>query len=443
MHVGQTLYRLSVIVLLLASSTHAGDEKNSGKGSPFKFEFVRPPESSSSPSVAPDDLQNQVLDILDSKCAFAGCHTGVNAPRGLDLSEEVFVAKLVKVKSADYSRMMLVKPGDAANSYLIKKVRGTPGIKGDRMPRGLPPLSAGEVATLEKWINAMPADVRVEVPEMKYAQPFYGWSLANLPTAETLEPGAFTYRIAHRFRSNAGKSTFETLWGIDGGSYVMAQFAFPVSNNLTLNVERTGVNATFEFGAKWRFLREKTDGSMPLSAAIYAGVDWTTISGIADPANPNNTLSRTDGERFSYFAQLPITKHVVDRISLAFVPGVLLNGNFNLTNEDPLVTMGVGGKFAFNKSYALFAEVAPVVSGDATANVVGGMQVQGNQLVFYDTFVAGLEIKAGGHVFHWFIANSGGNTTNQYMSGGDLDFGDGNYRIGFNIYRVLDYPFVK
>jgi hypothetical protein len=29
------------------------------------------------------------------------------------------------------------------------------------------------------------------------------------------------------------------------------------------------------------------------------------------------------------------------------------------------------------------------------------------------------------------------------MSGGDLDFGDGNYRIGFNIYRVLDYPFAK
>ena len=435
MQLGLGMFRMAwiVLVLFLAVQAHAGDEKS---GTASSFQFVRPPAPA-------DELQNQVLDIFDNKCAYAGCHAGVNSPRNLDLSEDVFAARLVNVKSADFGRMMLVKPGDAANSYLIKKVKGTPGIKGDRMPRGTAPLSPGEIATLEKWINAMPADVQVAMPQMKYAQPFYGWSLANLPTAETLEPGAFTYRIAHRFRGNAGKSTFETLWGVDGGSYVMAQFAFPIANNLTFNVERTGINATFEFGAKWRFLREKTDGSMPLSAALYAGVDWTTIDGLQDPSNPNNTLSRTDGERFAYFAQLPITKRVVDRISLAFVPGVLLNGNFTAQNEDALVTMGVGGKFAFNKSYALFAEVTPIVSGEQTAYVIGGMQQQGNQLVYYDTFIAGLEIKAGGHVFHWFIANSGGNTTNQYMSGGDLDIGDGNYRFGFNIYRILDYPFVK
>lgn len=431
---------MMLVVLLSAGTAPAGDVKG-GKAAPF--EFVRPPQGALQPAAEQDELQDQVLDIFDSKCAYAGCHTGVNSPRSLDLSEEVFIANLVKVKSADFPGMMRVKPGDAANSYLIKKVKGTPGIKGDRMPRGTPPLSPGEIATLEKWINAMPADVEVAAPQMIYHQAFYGWSLANLPTAETLEPGAFTYRIAHRFRSNAGKSTFETLWGIDGGANVMAQFAFPVANNLTLNVERTGVNATFEFGAKWRLLREKVDGSMPVSAALYAGVDWATISGLPDPDNPNQSLKRTDGERFSYFAQLPVTKQVVDRLSLAFVPGVLLNGNFNVKDEDPLVTLGFGGKFAFNKSYALFAEFTPIVAGDSTANVIGGFQPQGNKLVFYDTFVAGLEIKAGGHVFHWFITNSGGNTTSQYMSGGELDFGEGNYRIGFNIYRVLDYPFIK
>jgi len=433
MRFGHWLSRVGIWVGFMAAVVHAGDAK-SGKASPF--EFVRPPAK------AQDELQNQVLDIFDSKCAYAGCHTGVNSPRGLNLSEETFMASLVNVKSADFGKMMLVKPGDAAGSYIMKKVKGTPGIKGERMPRGTTPLSPGEIATLEKWINALPRNLHVARPHMAYPQTFYGWSLANLPTAETLEPGAFTYRIAHRFRSNAGKSTFQNLYGIDGGAYVMAQFAFPIAQNLALNIERSGVNATFEFGAKWRFLREKTDGSMPVSAALYAGVDWTTISGLVDPANPTQTLSRTDGERFAYFAQLPITKHVVDRVSLAFVPGLLLNGNPNLTNEDPLVTLGFGGKFAFNKSYALFAEFTPIVAGDSTANVIGGRRLEGNNLVFNDTFVAGLEIKAGGHVFHFFITNSAGNTTNQYMSGGDYDIGDGNYRLGFNIYRVLDYPFV-
>ncbi|NUO83509.1 hypothetical protein HUU05_25835, partial [candidate division KSB1 bacterium] len=121
---------LSVGVLLLAGLAFAGDTKTSSK----TYEFVRPP-------AAPDELENAVLDIFDTKCAFAGCHTGANAPQGLDLTEEAFKANLVKVKSAGAPQFLRVKPGDAANSYLIKKVKGV-GIKGDRMPRGSSPLSS-------------------------------------------------------------------------------------------------------------------------------------------------------------------------------------------------------------------------------------------------------------------------------------------------------------
>ena len=423
-----------MIVIVYAGMAAAGDGNSSSRQSTPKFEFVRPP------APAQDPLQDQVLDIFDNKCAYAGCHAGPNSARNLDLSEEGFMAGLVNVKSADFSRLMRVKPGDSRNSYLTRKLKGT-GIKGDRMPRSSAPLSEAEIATIEKWINAMPAGVKVEAPQRTYAQAFYGWSLANLPTTETLVPGAFLYRIAHRFRANAGKATFETLFGLDGGAYMMTQVAFPIVNNLTFTVERQGINATFEFGAKWRFLREKTDGSMPLSAALYTGVDWATLSAIPDPANPATNLDLFAGERFGFFAQLPLTREVIkNRISLAFVPGVLLNGNVNLTNEDPLVTLGVGGKLAFNQKYALFAEAVPIVSGAETANTVGGSRQEGSNLVFNDTFVAGIEMKAGGHVFHIFATNSGGNLTNQYMSGGELDFGDGNFRLGFNIYRILNYP---
>ena len=178
MRLGHWLSRLGgiALVLFLVVPAQAGDEKG---GKPSPFAFVRPP------SAAPDELQNQVLDIFDSKCAFAGCHTGVNAPRNLDLSEEVFVAKLVNVKSADFPRMMLVKPGDAANSYFMKKVKGAPGIKGDRMPRGTAPLSPGEINTLDIWINARPANVQVDMPHMNYAQPFCCWWSANPPGAST------------------------------------------------------------------------------------------------------------------------------------------------------------------------------------------------------------------------------------------------------------------
>ncbi len=224
---------------------------------------------------------------------------------------------------------------------------------------------------------------------------------------------------------------------------MLTQLAFPLSNALSVTVERSKVNATFEIGAKWRFLREKTDGSMPISAALYTGVDWATIKGLPDPANPSQTLGRTAGERFAFFAQAPVSKQLARRVSFVVTPGVLLNGNVQRDNEDPLFTLGVGGRLALNDKYALFAEIVPILSGDETAATVGSPPTKNGKLTYFDTFATGLEIKAGGHVFHIFVSNSAGNTTNQYMSGGDFDVGDDirNLRLGFNIYRVLNYPF--
>lgn len=426
-HRGFTLSFIAMSILLCANLALAGVGITGGK----QYEFVRP-------TAAPDDAENAVLDIFETKCAFAGCHTGANAPQGLDLTEEAFKANLVKVKSANAPQFLRVKPGDAANSYLIKKVKGM-GIKGDRMPRGGQPLSSAEVAALEKWINAMPKDVQVEEVRREYKQAFYGWSLANLPTAETMDKGAFLYRIAHRFRSNVDTG-FDNLFGLDGGAFMMTQLAFPITNNLNLSFARQGLNATFEIGAKLRLLREKTDGSMPISAALYTGVDWATVKGLPDPANANATLGRTAGERFAFFAQAPITKALGSHLSVMAVPGILLNGNVGVKNEDPLVTLGLGGKVAFNAKYAFFAEMVPILSGDKTAATINGPRTEGTNLVFNDTFVAGFEMKAGGHVFHIFVSNSAGNSTNQYLSGGDLDFGDGDMRLGFNIYRLLNYP---
>ncbi len=418
---------LLISVLTLSALAFAGE----GKGGKTTYAFVRPP-------AAPDEVEDAVLDIFETKCAFAGCHTGANAPQGLDLTEEAFKANLVKAKSSGAPQFLRVQPGDAANSYLIKKVKGV-GIKGDRMPRGGQPLSSGEIAALEKWINTMAKDVQVEEVRREYKQAFYGWSLANIPTAETMDKGAFLYRIAHRFRGQTNTG-FDNLFGLDGGAFMMTQLAFPVTNNLNLSFARQGLNATFEVGAKLRLLREKTDGSMPISAALYAGVDWATVKGLPDPANANATLGRTAGERFAFFAQAPITKGLGPHLSVAAVPGILLNGNVAVKSEDPLVTLGLGGKVAFNQKYAFFAELVPILSGDKTAATINGARTEGTNLVFNDAFVAGFEMKAGGHVFHIFVSNSAGNTTNQYMSGGDLDFGDGDMRLGFNIYRLLNYP---
>lgn len=398
---------------------------------------IFPIEHALSQNVIPDNI----LDIFDESCAFSGCHAGPKAPRGLDLSEDA-AANLINVQSAEVPKFMRVKPGDPQNSYIIKKLIGAPDMRGERMPKGSKPLAKEAIAAIAKWIAALPPETRVAQKKAKNVEAFPGWSLANLPTAETPRKGAFTYRVAHRFKLPVD-SGFDKLFGLDGGAFMMTQLFFPVTNDLTFTAGRNAVNATFEFGGKWRFLREKTGGGAPVSAALYAGVDWATLKEIVDPSasGDGELLSRTAGERFGIFAQAAVSKTLGNRLSLLVVPGLLVNGNVNDDDEDALVSLGLAGKINLNETYALFVEAVPILSGDETADVVGGARLEDGNRVYNDAFTAGVEIKAGGHVFHVFVTNSAGNTTGQYMSGGNFDFAGGDFRLGFNIYRILKYPF--
>jgi hypothetical protein len=49
-----------------------------------------------------------------------------------------------------------VIPGNAAESYLIAKLRNAPGICGTAMPRNRPPLPEEQIQTIEAWIDALP-----------------------------------------------------------------------------------------------------------------------------------------------------------------------------------------------------------------------------------------------------------------------------------------------
>ncbi|UCE08470.1 MAG: hypothetical protein JSW07_10785, partial [bacterium] len=49
----------------------------------------------------------------------------------------------------------------------------------------------------------------------------------------------------------------------------------------------------------------------------------------------------------------------------------------------------------------------------------------------------GAEYKVGGHVFQVFVTNSYGLTSDQFITGGDLNFNDNDYRFGFNIFRTF------
>ena len=99
-------------------------------------------------------LQSIQDEVFGPTCS--GCHAGGGAtlPSSIDLTNSnASFTNLVNIASSEVPALKRVTPGDAANSYLIRKLEGDPGIVGERMPRFGPYLSPTTVDAIKQWIN--------------------------------------------------------------------------------------------------------------------------------------------------------------------------------------------------------------------------------------------------------------------------------------------------
>jgi CHRD domain/Bacterial Ig domain len=104
--------------------------------------------------VTPLQFTDIQVRVFNASCAFAGCHFGAAPPRGLNLEAANSFTSLVNVPSGGAPTVMRVAPGEAPNSYLVRKLEGTPGIVGNRMPLGRAPLPQNVIDGIKAWVNA-------------------------------------------------------------------------------------------------------------------------------------------------------------------------------------------------------------------------------------------------------------------------------------------------
>ena len=137
-------------------------------------------------------------------------------------------------------------------------------------------------------------------------------------------------------------------------------------------------------------------------------------------------------EPIKFTGQVSVTRDFNRKVGLAVVPGILINPDERTQGEDPMLTVGLGGRWRFYRSFSLVGEWVPIVSGFTRTTTFG------NEIRF-DSWGGGLEIATGGHVFQIVLSNTVGLTSDQYLRGGDLDLRDGDVRLGFNIFRILNF----
>jgi hypothetical protein len=402
---------------------------------PFCFCFGQ--VSGASSAQAPDN----VMTIIKQSCAVTGCHAGKYPASGHSYEPDKFAASVVDAPSLEAPGLKIVDTAAPEKSYLLAKIKGKPGIVGKRMPADRDPLTDDQIRQIEDWIKSLaqggstgeilfnpgypdggPAlagpPVREEgsgqaSPSTAFSRPaFWGTRLVNLPTTTTLGKGEFLFRVSHRFQPPMSDG-WDAFYGLDGPAYVLLSFGYGLRDDLMVTVGRTGLFQEWELSADWALVEQGARSELPFSATLHAGASIVS-------------MDKPEGDEWSgrlrLSALLSLSYQFDDRLSFLLVPAFASNTNFWDPDSEGTFALGIGARYTVFDEISLIAEWVPPLAGY-------------NDL--YSGWGFGVEKKIGGHVFQVFVTDSIGLLATQYLPGGDLRLGDGDFRIGFNIFRIF------
>lgn len=98
-------------------------------------------------------FSQDVFEILTRRgCTASDCHGSGQGGLTMTSAANAY-GNLVGRPAAGRAGETLVVPGDAAASYLVKKLEGASGIAGARMPLGGQPLDNIDLTNIRNWIN--------------------------------------------------------------------------------------------------------------------------------------------------------------------------------------------------------------------------------------------------------------------------------------------------
>jgi hypothetical protein len=266
------------------------------------------------------------------------------------------------------------------------------------------------------------AEVDKQSPDQKdyVIATFKGTRLVNFQTIETLAKGSLEVRIAHRFGAFSTGST--NLWGLDGPATIQLRMDYAVTDRLLVGLGRASDHKVVDAFVKYRFWRQTTDESMPVSVTGLASINVDT--------EPNSLLGvdryQYFSSRMAYMATVMVARKFNSKFSLQISP-VFIHYNLvdNLTDKNDMVSVAGLARYKFSRRTAFTLEYIQRVTPYTAA-----------MSQYHNVLSLGFDIETGGHVFQVFVTN--GSAINEvrtipYTTAG---FSNG-MMLGFNISRVF------
>jgi mono/diheme cytochrome c family protein len=380
-----------------------------------------------SAATIPDD----VSAVFQKNCI--RCHKGKYPPRGLNLEAANLPGTIVGVPSVERPDLKIVDQGRPETSYLLKKITAAPDIKGERMPLG-GHLTEAEIGLIRDWVAGLkpglpgappsspgdegsPKTSAAAAPVKRpYEKPaFWGTTVVNLPTTTVMDKGDVLFRVSHRFMESVSMG-YDAFWGFDGTAMVYLGFGYGITDKLGVVLGRSRLYQEWDVTASYLVAEQGLTKGFPVSVAVRAGGSWAT--------QKMDSRGRFDTHNIKLHALVSVSYQASKRLSFLAVPALATNTNHWDADPKTNIGLGFGARFMVIEDLSLIAEWTPFLSG---YKVDGG----------YSAWALGIEKKIGGHVFQVFVTDAYGLTPAQFLAGGDLRLGDGDFRFGFNIYRTF------
>lgn len=242
-------------------------------------------------------------------------------------------------------------------------------------------------------------------------QLFHSPQVFNLPTAETMQKGDFEFEISHRFIPPVTEGV-DALYGLDGPVNMRLGLGYAITDRLVVTLARGNLDDNLDLQIKHKTFQFRNE-TFPILIGIQAGCAWNT-----QVENRENTNSRN----FQYYGRVIFNTLYKKKIGIGFVPTYLYNSHIRCKNPEYSFTFGNYLQYYLSQFWSVIIEWNPTVTGFRKK---------------YNSVSFGIELETGGHFFKILFTNNAAINPGQFTTGADLPFDDGDWRLGFNITRLI------
>ncbi|TXF77333.1 DUF5777 family beta-barrel protein [Chryseobacterium sp.] len=222
----------------------------------------------------------------------------------------------------------------------------------------------------------------------------------------------FYVDISHRFGDVS--DGFKSFFGLDHATTKLGVI-YGLTDGVSLHVSRHTYQKTYEFGAKYRLLKQV--GNSPFDVVGYNVLD------INSELHKDNYPGIKFNDRLAYVSQLLISRRFSEEFSLQLTPSFIHKNLINpLVENENMFSAGMGGRYKISKRVSLNAEYFLNFE---------------NRNYYKNPLSVGMDIDTGGHVFQLVFTNSQPITETGYLTNATGDWAKGHFFFGFNLYRVF------